>query len=283
MPEFGQDRGEEIRWPDEQSEVVVIPGRPETDFRPGAYDPATADSFETTKRRLTERLRSGGGDRPPRDPETGFFGPEEPPPPTEACAYYVSFRFGARAVIYVGIECWFSIAKFLHDNGIPPDVAVDEAFMKLFRHEYFHFEIDKATAIYERACGLSSGRFVDHWRPYHSRNNPSLLEEALANANAYKNAGKGHPALQEKIRELVAHWMSRQPAGYRDFASVNAKRGDLGLNRSKLLSDILSVHQGSGSWVRGLEALVRADSFAKPTQDCFKVRFEDRPIPIYFF
>ena len=280
MSEFEIPRENEIIWPNDGSGDFVVPGRP--DFVPSRERSRseTYDSFESRRREMIGEIGSGGNSG--RPPTGEIIGPRESPPPTDYCAYYCSFRFPLHVGIYVRIECWFSVSKYLHENGIPADVAVDEAFMMLFRHEYFHFAVDRATAILERAAGLASGRSVDHWTPYHLANNPSLREEALANANAYKNAGKGNPAHRDRVRELLAHWMKRQPAGYRDFEKMNLRKGDLGLHRSKLLSDIMTIRSGTGRWARGFESLVLTPSFAKPGQDCFAASFEDRKIPIYF-
>ena len=270
----------EVVWPDGDSGEVVVPGREDVESTRPRFGGETYDSFDIRRRQMIREVGAGGNSG--RPPSGEIVGPRETPPPTDYCAWYYSFRYPALVGIYVRIECWFSISRYLHENGIPADVAVDEAFMMLFRHEYFHFAVDRATAILERAVGLSSGTFVDHWIPYHRANNPSLLEEALANANAYKNAGKGNPVHRERVRELIAHWMRRQPAGYRDFEKVNVRKGDLGLHRSRLLSDIMTVRRGTGPWVRALEALIMSPSFAKPGQDCFAVSFGDHKINIYF-
>jgi hypothetical protein len=280
MSDFEISRENEIIWPTDGSDDIVVPGRP--DFEP-TWDKSrgeTFDSFKSRRRKLINEIGSGGNSG--RPPTGEIIGPQELPPPTDYCAYYWSFRFPRNVGIYIRIECWFSISKYLHANGIPDEASVDEAFMMLFRHEYFHFAVDRATAILERAAGLSSGMLVDNWIPYHRANNPSLLEEALANANAYKNAGKGNPAHRARVRELLAHWMRLQPAGYRDFEKMNVRKGDLGLHRARLLSDIMTVRSGIKGWARGLESLILSPSFAKPGQDCFAVSFEDHKIPIYF-
>lgn len=282
MSDFEIQRENEVVWPDPDRRPgeVVVPGREDVGPSRDQLRHETYDTFESRRRQMIREVGAGGNSGLP--PGGEIIGPRETPPPTDYCAWYYSFRFPHLVGIYIRLDCWFSISRYLHENGVPADVAVDEAFMMLFRHEYFHFAVDKATAILERAAGLSSGTFVDHWIPYHRANNPSLLEEALANANAYKNAGKGNPKHRDRVRELIAHWMRQQPAGYRDFEKMNVRKGDLGLHRSRLLSDIMSSRGGGRNWVRGLEALIMSPSFAKPGQDCFAVSFEDHKIHIYF-
>lgn len=266
-------------WPAEPSVEVVIPGRQQERI---FGDNLSRDSFETIRERLIDQLTSDG-DRggPPGQVE----GLPQNTPSADLCAYYLSFRFGDEWGIYIGIECWFAIARFLHVNGIPAAEAVDEAFMKLYRHEYFHFEVDKTVLLIERIVGHSTGNYRDFWIPYLRSNNPSLLEEALANAFAYRHAGTwSTKSSRKRIQQLLAHWMSHQPAGYRDFGSVKSgkKYADA---RARLLSDYAGILRRSTDFVPQLNVLLQPEAFRdkKKEQQLFNLKFEGRPLNIHFF
>ncbi|MFM8516262.1 MAG: hypothetical protein ACKODA_00025 [Nevskiaceae bacterium] len=279
-------REPEIIWPPETSGRPVVPGRPEVEeFFETFGQRSNRDSLDGLYREVLGRLRGDNGGRGfPRPPGGEIIEPDEEPGPTEACAYYLSFRFGPAWGIYIGVDCWVTMARYLHRNGIPAEIAVDEAFMYMFLHEYFHFAVDTSTVIFERAVGKSTGSYQDHWVAHHRANNPSLLEEALANAHAYKNAGKRATGSHgEHVRSLLAHWMRRQPPGYRDFEDVCAGRGSLGEARSQLMSEIMGIHRRSNSSVPGLESLFHLPSFSRSGQKPFGQKFEGKPLNIYFY
>lgn len=284
---FEWRREPDVVWPPETLDRPVVPGRP--DFEETVEpvgQPSNPDSLDGLYRDLVGRLRDEGGGRGfPRPPGGEIIGPDEEPGPTDACAYYRSFRCSPRWGIYVGTDCWLTTSRYLHRNGVPEAIAVDEAFMYLFRHEYFHFAVDVTTVIFERVVGKSTGMYTDHWLAYHRANNPSLLEEALANAHAFKNAGKraGGGAHTVHVRALLAHWMRLQPPGYRDFEAVSAGKGTTGEARSQLMSEIMGIHRGSKSHAVGLESLFRLPSFSKPNQKPFGQKFEGKPLDIYFY
>jgi hypothetical protein len=180
------------------------------------------------------------------------------------------------------LECWFSYSKYLFINGVPADVAIDEAFYLLYRHEYFHFEVDKAIEVLERGVGISTGSKPDAWIKYHQSNNPSLLEEALANAHAHKHAGKRHGKLAKQIQGLIGAALGRQGPGYRDFADVSGN-GVIGEARSQLISEIMGIHRKDRRFVPGLQPLIRPPSYIKLTHDLPHVSYEGRRLNVYFF
>lgn len=285
MAEYFWEREPDVVWPPERELTPgrewTIPGVVEDTSPSGDQLEADFDDFTQERNRLVSRV---GNNQPPRGPGgTGIAGLPEETPPTDACAYYLSFRFGNQWGIYIGRECWLQIATYLHANGIPAPEAVDEAFLMLYRHEYFHFEVDKAVVILERAVGKSTGKFEDHWITYHRANNPSLLEEALANAHALKHAGKVNPDYTRQTEQLVEAWMRRQPPGYRDFAQVS-QYGQTGPARSQLLSEIMGVHRGSTTFVPGFDALIGPKSFAgAPSRALFTVKHESKLLRIRLF
>ena len=167
-------------------------------------------------------------------------------------------------------------------NGVPADVAVDEAFYLLYRHEYFHFEVDKATEVLERGVDISTGKKPDAWMRYHRMNNPSLLEEALANAHALEHAGKKHKKHEKRVRNLFEEVLTRQGPGYRDFGAVSG-RGVKGDARSQLLSEIMGIHRNDKRFVPGLQSLIRPPSYVKSAHDLPHVSYEGRKLNVYFY
>ena len=267
-------------WEDAPSEDVVIPGRPnESREMPDGGNPATDRDFAEEAEKIRRRLSDGP---PPRNPNGDDYWLGEKPEDIDRCAYYVSFRFGSQWGIHIGLECWFSYSTYLFMNGVPADVAVDEAFYLLYRHEYFHFEVDKAIEVLERGVGISTGSKPDAWIKYHQSNNPSLLEEALANAHAHKHAGKRHGKLAKQIKGLIGAALSRQGPGYRDFADVSGN-GVIGEARSQLISEIMGIHRKDRRFVPGLQPLIRPPSYIKSTHDLPHVLYEGRRLNVYFF
>jgi hypothetical protein len=284
MANYEWQRQTDASWPPIGEGDPMAPGRIQG---PEPGDRSTLAEFNSRRRELITRLGSGGGQNNPTN--IVDLPPETPSP--DACAYYLSFRFGTQWGIYIGVECWFNVAKFLHRNGVSASAAVDEAFEMLFRHESFHYEVDKQVLLLERAAGQSTGRFVDHWLPHLRTNNPSYLEEALANAHAFKYVGKAAKRATsddpKRLKLLLAAWMKRQPPGYRDFHKFATKKVQV-LASSQHLSAIMGVHRNDHSYVHGLgEILDRKDKANKPA-DIFnlKLDFDDGvelPLGIYFF
>ena len=267
-------------WENAPSEDVVIPGRPnESREIPDGGNPASDADFAEEAEKIRRRLSDGP---PPRNPNGDDYWLEEQPEDIDRCAYYISFRYGYEWGIYIGLECWFSYSKYLFMNGVPADVAVDEAFYLLYRHEYFHFEVDKAIEVLERGVGISTGSKPDAWIKYHQSNNPSLLEEALANAHAHKHAGKRHGKLAKQIKGLIGAALGRSGPGYRDFADVSGN-GVTGEARSQLISEIMGIHRKDRRFVPGLQPLIRPPSYIKSTHDLPHVSYEFRRLNVYFF
>ena len=267
-------------WENAPSEDVVIPGRPnESREIPDGGNPATDKDFAEESEKIRRRLSDGP---PPRNPNGDDYWLGEKPEDIDRCAYYVSFRYGSRWGIYIGLECWFSYSNYLFMNGVPADVAVDEAFYLLYRHEYFHFVVDRAIEVLERGVGISTGSKPDAWIKYHQSNNPSLLEEALANAHAHKHAGKRHGKLAKQIQGLIGAALGRQGPGYRDFADVSGN-GVIGEARSQLISEIMGIHRKDRRFVPGLQPLIRPPSYIKLTHDLPHVSYEGRRLNVYFF
>ena len=266
-------------WENAPSEDVVIPGRPnESREIPDGGNPATDRDFAEEAEKIRRRLSDGP---PPRNPDGDDYWIGEEPEDIDRCAYYVSFRYGSRWGIYIGLECWFSYSKYLFMNGVPADVAVDEAFYLLYRHEYFHFEVDRAIEVLERGVGISTGSKPDAWIKYHQSNNPSLLEEALANAHAHKHAGKRHRKLAKQIQGLIGAALGRQGPGYRDFADVSGN-GVIGEARSQLISEIMGIHRKDRRFVPGLQPLIQPNSFAKLTPAVPSEKYEGKRLNVYF-
>ena len=289
MNSFGNDWWRQPRreWEEEHWGDPVIPGRPSEERQlPEIAKPATDQDFkeyaERIKRRLGEEPSSGnaGG----RGGATGDDSDFEETSGIDACAYYLSFRYRNRYRwgIYIGLECWFSYAKYLFDRGISAEAAVDEAFYLLYRHEYFHFEVDKAIEIMERGVGISTGTKPKAWLDYHQSNSLSLLEEALANAHAYEHAGKRHKKVLSRVKGLVKAIFSFHGPGYRDFADVAGSKvkGDA---RSQLISEIMGIHKKDNRFVPGLQSLIRPPSFVKSKEPIPRVNYEGERLNVYFF
>ena len=294
-------------WEEEPPREIVIPGRPSEERQlPEVAKPATDQDFKEAAERIKRRLRDepssgnsgsrgGGGGRNGSvsggidggsDGGSGGAGNRnvDESEGIDACAYYLSFRYKYQYPwgIYIGLECWFWYAKFLFDGGVPAESAVDEAFYLLYRHEYFHFEVDKAIEIMERGVGISTGTKPKAWLNYHQSKSPSLLEEALANAHAYEHAGKRHKKVLSRVKGLVKTIFSFHGPGYRDFADVAGSKvkGDA---RSQLISEIMGIHKKDKRFVPGLQSLIRPPSFVKSKEPIPRVNYEGERLNVYFF
>ena len=267
-------------WENDPSEDVVIPGRPnESREIPDGGNPATDRDFAEEAEKIRRRLSDGP---PPRNPDGDDYWIGEEPEDIDRCAYYVSFRYGSRWGIHIGLECWFSYSKYLFMNGVPANVAVDEAFYLLYRHEYFHFEVDKATEVLERLVDVSTGKKTDSWMKYHRLKNPSVLEEALANAHAVEHSGKRNEEHLKRVRAVFEEVLRQQGPGYCDFDAVSRGRAK-GDARSQLLSEIMGIHRNDNSFVPGLQPLIRPPSYNKTAHDLPHVSYEGRRLNVYFF
>lgn len=286
MSDFDWQQEPEIEWPTRVSGPLRAPGR-ESDIVG-----ATVVEFDQFRRRRNQFVGELEADSRGSGDGGGGRGvivdlPGETPP-TDNCAYYVSFRYGIGWGIHIGLDCWFRLARFLWLNGVSADVAVDEAFLQMYRHEDFHFAVDKAVLLLERAVGASTGNCSDHWIPYMHANNPSWLEEALANANAHHFAGTSRNKVDKPlVKRLIGAWMKRMPPGYRDFDRFHSMKAK-DRARSQLLSDYMGVRRGSSGYHHGLHELLNMESFATNGEKMFARSFEIRrgeviPLNIHFF
>lgn len=286
-------------WEEEPPREIVIPGRPNEERQlPEVAKPATDREFKEAAERIKRRLRdepssgnSGGGGG--RGSVSGGIGGGsggggnrnvDEAEGIDACAFYLSFRYKnqRRWGIYIGLECWFWYAKFLFDGGVPAEAAVDEAFFVLYRHEYFHFEVDKAIEIMERGVGISTGIKPNAWLDYHHSKSPSLLEEALANAHAYEHAGKRHKKVLTRVKELVKTIFSFHGPGYKHFADVAGSKVKSDA-RSQLISEIMGIHKNDKRFVPGLQSLIRPPSFVKSKDPIPVVNYEGERLNVFFF
>ena len=268
-------RGVGPPWFPVEPREIVVPGRrhqyPSPDRRP-----VTSDEFEDIIRRVVKEVESGSWPPPPADPREA---------PTsdgmEPCAWYQSFRWSKGWGIHLRFECWAKLATYLYRRGIPIEVAVDEAFYLFYRHEFFHFAVDRSVLHFERVVRAAIGSAFDLWYAYHLANRPSLLEEALANAYAFEHAGSRHAEVfdPERVKTVIAEVMLRQPAGYRDFGSVLDPWSRPA--RSQLMLDIVSVHAGFSDEIPHLGMVGGLPSFNMVPSPVPRVRFEGRDLDIY--
>ena len=268
-------RGVGPPWFPVEPREIVVPGRqheyPHPDRRP-----VTSDEFDDFIRRVTKEVE--GGSWPPPPPDLREVPTSDG---VEPCAWYRSFRWSNGWGIHLRFECWVKLATYLYRSGIPIEVAVDEAFYLFYRHEFFHFAVDRSVLHFERVVRAGIGTPIDLWHSYHSRNRPSLLEEALANAYAYEHAGARHEDVfdPDRVKDVVAEVMVRQPPGYRDFESVLGASGRLA--RSQLMLDIVSVHSGFSDEIPNLGLVGGLPSFKSVSSPIPRVRFEDRRLELY--
>lgn len=285
MSDFDPQREPDVTWPPTESQPRVVPGR--TGSNSIGATIVNSDEFRRRRSEMVTELEGRGGGADGGDGSGPVDLPDETPP-TDHCAHYLSFRYGHGWGIYIGLDCWFRIASFLRLNGVGAQVAVDEAFSMLCRHENFHYEVDKAVLLLERAVGKSTGRHVDHWIPYVRANNPSWLEEALANANAFQFAGKSSKKPEAaRVKYLIGAWMKHMPPGYRDFDRF-VRSKDRNHARSQLLSDYLGIHRGSTTYAHGFDVLLKMESFTRNHEKMFRQKFEIQPgvnipLDVHFF
>lgn len=273
---------EECPWLPEEPRELIIPGRPEEhrDFDKWAQ-PVTQSDF----RKVAEGIRSrlSGGWWPPPPPDDDYLERGGMSGGTDACAFYRSFRYCTGFGIHVCVECWASLAKWIYCHGVLDEAAVDEAFALLYRHELFHFAVDRTSLYLERVVELATGVAPDLWFAYHRRNRPSRLEEALANAFAFEHAGKRWAAdgLEEIIKLAVGRLMKAQPLGYCDFE--DAMGGAKSAARAQLLNDILRIDRRSHHFVPDMALIWTPPSLRSRDRGYPSMRFEGRPLGLYFY
>jgi hypothetical protein len=135
------------------------------------------------------------------------------------------------------VQCLAHFEYVLRKAGASRKVASSCAFRFLYRHELFHYRVDRAVETLEAALEIENGFPVRLWfrKRVPNRFNPSgktieLLEEACANLDgwkaAYKEAPAGRgggkqPSQRDIVKKALAQEMLRMPAGYRDFDAVD--------------------------------------------------------------
>ena len=152
-------------------------------------DPEILEELEKIAEGISGRGGSGGGNRPPTSPSSADPGPSEP---TDALAWYLSFRAEGKWGVFITRRGLLRVATFMVHCGVQPRKAYEYAHYMLQNHETAHFLIDRAVLTLElNAALVSGGRPPQYWIDYHRRHRPySDLEEAICNAYAYRMADK---------------------------------------------------------------------------------------------
>lgn len=197
---------------------------------------------------------SGGGNRPPTSPSSADPGPSEP---TDALAWYLTFRSSGLWGVFITRRGLLHVATFMVRCGVQPRKAYEYAHYMLQNHETAHFLIDRAVLTLElNAALLSGGRPPKYWIDYHRRHRPySDLEEAICNAYAYRMA-------DTTAKRYLKRFMERQPHGYSDFAMgmtvATHNSPSFQQAESQLLSDYQVEKQSEGKKrVIGLHSLMQ--------------------------
>lgn len=150
----------------------------------------------------------------------------------DECAWYQPMQqFGPAWGIYIRQDCMGALAAeigaFAWDSPRTSETArqlINAAFFALFLHEHFHHKLEG----FGIRLALADRTTPDHWHQYDaavyraSLGTDDNLEEALANADAYRRLG-GPPynkVLPGRIREALRRWMKWRfryvdPPGYR--------------------------------------------------------------------
>jgi hypothetical protein len=174
------------------------------------------------------------------------FPPDDLPPgePSDNLAFYRSFRYGTPWGVYIYRDGLTQVARTLTTAGAAPAAAYTAAQYLLKHHEMFHFCVDRAILSLEISFGLSNGQNPDLWFDFVARHTTYELEEACANAYAYRMA-------RSEVRHMVKAFILSQPPGYRDvdFARkvAGTKWGSFRASESQLLSDYLLPPGQEGS------------------------------------
>ncbi|MDF1555567.1 MAG: hypothetical protein P1P84_21020 [Deferrisomatales bacterium] len=165
-----------------------------------------ADVFEFDAASLTDFPLSS--DRGP--------GSRMPPTDVDALAYYLPIHFYPRqwGIYYLDVGA-IQLAEGLKGAPLTPwDQAwLDLAMQILYDHERFHFMAEVAVTGAEVALAADRGR---SYPTFFRDPAAALLEEALANAQAYRRVrGKADPSISSSVET----WMLGQGPGYRDFGA----------------------------------------------------------------
>ena len=267
MAEF--NIGNPIPWEPLDREQLPVPGGEirgniERAIRfPTEPDPEILQELEKIAESISGRGGSGGGRRPPTSPFSAGPRPPDPPYPTDALAWYLSFRAEGEWGVFITRRSLLHVATFMVHYGVQPHKAHEYARYMLQNHETAHFLIDRAVLTLElNAALLSGGRPPDYWIDYHRRHRPySDLEEAICNAYAYRMA-------DDTAKQFLKLFMERQPHGYSDFAMGMTVAGHNSPSfqqaESQLLSDYQVEKQSEGKKrVIGLHSLMQYRNLGK--------------------
>jgi hypothetical protein len=221
----------------------VIPGREQETLRhdleravpfPSSPDPDVMAEIEAAA------AGSGGSGRPlGRD---GTFSPDDFPPsgPPDLLAYYRSFRYPDKWGVFILHSGLVSVASRFARAAMKPKDAYSAALYLLKHHEMFHFFVDRAVLTLEKNTALQTGAMPKLWIPFNTHHAAFELEEACANAYAYRMT-------RQNVRPAVRAFISSQPSGYRavdfDRKVPGTTWGSFQQSESQLLSDYL---QGAG-------------------------------------
>jgi hypothetical protein len=223
-------------------------------------DPEILEELEKIAEGAFGRGGSGGGNRPPTSPSSADPGPSEP---TDALAWYTTFRSLGKWGVFITRRGLLRVATFMVYCGVQPRKAYEYAHYMLQNHETAHFLIDRAVLTLElNAALVSGGRPPKYWIDYHRRHRPySDLEEAICNAYAFRMADK-------TAQRYLKHFMERQPHGYSDFAMGMTDAGhntpSFQQAESQLLSDYQVEKQSEGkNRVIGLHSLMQYTDLRK--------------------
>lgn len=231
--------GEQFPWESLTNKEGLVPGRGRlNDFDraeqfPDSPDPEVMAEIEAVSRAESRVAR-------------GTFRPDDLPTgePSDNLAHYRSFRYGNPWGVYIRRDGLTQVARSFVSAGAAPAAAYSAARYLLKHHEMFHFFVDRAVLSLETSLGLSSGRKPDLWLDFVARHATFELEEACANAYAYRMA-------RSEVRQMVKAFILSQPPGYRDVdfdrRVAGTKWGSFQASESQLLSDYLLPPGRDGS------------------------------------
>jgi hypothetical protein len=143
----------------------------------------------------------------------------------EFCAWYTSFRHNMSTPwgIHIKYDCMkdeakriYKLNRHLSKNGKD---AMKSAFLSIFCHEFFHYQVDLATAVMELTRDQPLYKKYFHNVYKQTYNNPGALEESLANRYLYER----HRFC--KIRkESLFLLLKNSPPGYNAFDKYTGKK-----------------------------------------------------------
>lgn len=234
-----------------------------------------------------QRQAAGSGGSGGRGKITATDFPEEPQPPTDALAWYVTFRTLDRWGVYISKSGRRSVARYLVSTGADPLEAHDTSWYLLRNHESAHFLVDRAVLTLESGLLVTTGHRHNLWLDRRRSLPFDELEEAVCNAYAYRMAVAHERSPLKQIRNFILG----QPAGYRDIDFGKGKGRQAapdGLTRSQaesqLLSNYLAGTVTSGRRVVGLDSLMGYERPRSGTRGGNVLRVSDREkreLPVY--